>query len=90
MLVWCGMLFFLGIAAFLDSLFTFGEIFRRINSVLFMLVSLGVLVRVSTKKRMRITEGYLERIATLEKQIKELTSKAEKKAEVMPKAEVMR
>jgi len=81
MLVWCGVLFFLGIAAFTDSLFTFGEIFRRVNSVLFMLVSLGLLIRVSTKKRMRVIEGYVERIAVLEKRLEELTRK-ERKAEV--------
>jgi hypothetical protein len=73
MLVWCGMLLFLGVAAFLDSLFTFGEIFRRINSVLFMLVSLGLLVRVSTKIRMARREGEHKRIEELERQVAELS-----------------
>jgi hypothetical protein len=75
MLIWCGMLLFLGIAAFLDSLFTFGEIFRRINSVLFMLVSLGLLVRVSTKIRMATREGTQKRIEELERQVAELSRK---------------
>jgi len=74
MLIWCSVLLFLGIAAFLDSIFTFGEIFRRVNSVLFMLVSLGLLVRVSTKKRIGRIEGYLRKIEELEKRIAELTA----------------
>jgi hypothetical protein len=51
MLTWCAILFVLGIAAFLDSLFSYGDIFRQVNSVLFMLVSLGLLVRTTTKMR---------------------------------------
>jgi cytochrome c oxidase subunit IV len=72
MLIWCGILFLLGIIAFLDSLFNYGEIFRRVNSVLFMLVSLGLLVRTTTKMRMRITEGYIGKINQLEKEVKKL------------------
>ena len=75
MLIWCGVLFFLGIAAFLDSLFTFGEIFRKINSVFFMLVSLGLLVRTSTKMKMRVTEGYIEKIKRLEEEVRMLKDK---------------
>jgi len=75
MLVWCAVLFFLGIIAFLDSLFTFGEIFRRINSVFFMLVSLGLLVRTSTKMKMKQMEGYIEKIKKLEEEVKALKEK---------------
>ena len=75
MLIWCSVLLFLGIAAFLDSIFTFGDIFQRINSVLFMLVSLGLLVRTSTKIRMAQREGQVRRIEQLEKEIAELTNK---------------
>jgi O-antigen ligase len=75
MLVWCAVLFFLGIIAFLDSLFTFGEIFRRINSVFFMLVSLGLLVRTSTKMKMKQIEGYIEKIKKLEEEVKALKEK---------------
>jgi hypothetical protein len=70
MLVWCAVLFFLGIAAFLDSLFAFGEIFRKINSVFFMLVSLGLLVRTSTKMKIRQIESYIEKIKRLEEEVK--------------------
>ena len=45
MLTWCTILFRLGILAFLDAIFNYGEIFRRVNSLLFMLISLGVLWR---------------------------------------------
>ncbi len=75
MLVWCAVLFFLGIAAFLDSLFAFGEIFRKINSVFFMLVSLGLLVRTSTKMKIKQIEGYIEKIKKLEEEVKLLKEK---------------
>ncbi len=75
MLVWCAVLFLLGIIAFMDSLFTFGEIFRRINSVFFMLVSLGLLVRTSTKMKMKQIEGYIEKIKKLEEEVKALKEK---------------
>ena len=75
MLIWCSVLLFLGIAAFLDSVFTFGEIFRRINSVLFMLVSLGLLVRTSTKIRAAKRERLQKKIEDLERQVAELTRK---------------
>lgn len=72
MLTWCAVLFFLGVAAFLDSFFTFGEIFRKVNSVLFMLVSLGVLVRVSIKTRLGQRENYQDKIRDLETQIQNM------------------
>ena len=46
MYVWCIVLFCLGILAFLDTIFNMGEIFRTVNSILFMLISMGLLVRV--------------------------------------------
>lgn len=46
MLSWCIVLFGLGVLAFLDTIFNYGEIFRRVNSVMFMLVSLGFLIRI--------------------------------------------
>jgi hypothetical protein len=70
MFVWCTILFLLGVTAFLDSLFNYGDIFRRVNSVLFMLVSLGLLVRTTTKMKMRKIETYQEKIDRLEKEIR--------------------
>lgn len=73
MLIWCAVLLFLGLAAFLDSIFTFGEIFRKINSVLFMLVSLGLLVRTSTKIRLAERENTQKRIEEMEARVADLT-----------------
>ncbi len=69
MLGWCALLFSLGVLAFLDSLFNYGEIFRQINSVLFMLTSLGLLVRTTTKMRLRTYEQQAARILALEEEV---------------------
>ena len=58
MFYWCMTLFVLGVMAVLDAIFSYGEIFRWINSVLFMLASLGLLVRT----RMMIKNGKIERL----------------------------
>ena len=82
MFTWCAILFFLGISAFLDSLFNYGEIFRQVNSVLFMLTSLGLLIRTTTKMRARMVERQVRRINELETQVAQLTEQvAELKAE---------
>jgi len=78
MFTWCIVLFFLGVAAFMDSLFTFGEIFRKVNSVLFMLVSLGLLVRVSIKQKLGQRENYQQKIRELEAEIHNLKGRKEK------------
>lgn len=72
MLVWCVILFALGITAFMDSLFNYGDIFRRVNSVLFMLISLGLLVRTTTKMKARRVENYEEKIGHLTAELKDL------------------
>jgi len=74
MFVWCTILFLLGVTAFLDSMFNYGEIFRQINSVFFMLVSLGLLVRTTIKARGRIFERQVERISELENKVAQLES----------------
>ena len=68
MLSWCIILFGLGVLAFLDTIFNYGEIFRRVNSVVFMLVSLGVLVRVSVMEKAKEKEKLQEKNALLEEQ----------------------
>jgi len=73
MLLWSAILFILGVAAFLDSLFNYGEIFRQINSVLFLLVSLAILVRTTTKKKMARLEQYSQRVEELEQRVVNLT-----------------
>lgn len=72
MLIWCSILFILGIAAFLDAFYNYGQIFRSVNSILFMLVSLAVLIRTVTKIKAARVEGYLERISSLKKELREL------------------
>lgn len=69
MLAWCAILFVLGVLAFMDTIFNYGDIFRKVNSVVFMLVSLGLLVRTSMKMRLKRTEGLIERIRELEEQV---------------------
>ena len=78
MLIWCTLLFVLGIFAFLDSLFNMGEIFRQINSVLFMLISVGLLIRTTTKMKSSRVERYEKQIFQLEQQIRTLREGREK------------
>ena len=82
MFIWCAIMFFLGIAAFLDSLFNYGNIFRQINSVLFMLISLGVLIRTTIKMKAARLEKYESRIENLEMQIRAMTSEKERQNHV--------
>ncbi len=76
MLAWCAILFVLGILAFMDTIFIYGDIFRKVNSVVFMLVSLGLLVRTTMKMRIRRVEGLISRIAELEEQVAHLSESA--------------
>jgi hypothetical protein len=78
MLIWCAILFGLGILAFLDTLFNYGEIFRQVNSVLFMLVSLGLLIRTTTKMRSAAREKLGERMSNLEREISVLRAREER------------
>ena len=72
MLAWCTIMFILGILAFLDTIFNYGEIFRKVNSVFFMLISLGLLVRTSMKMKIKRIEGLISRIEELEGQVTHL------------------
>ena len=75
---WSAILFVLGIAAFLDALFNYGEIFRRINSVLFLLISLAILVRTTTKMKDAKIEKYQQQVEDLEQKVNNLTRAREK------------
>lgn len=81
MFIWCAILFVLGIAAFIDSIFNMGEIFRTANSVLFLLISLGLLIRTTTKMKTKKIENYEERIFSLERQVRALQEGRKKLAE---------
>ena len=78
MFIWCAVLFILGILAFVDSIFNMGEIFRSVNSVMFMLISLGLLFRTTTKAKAKTKEEYEKKIFDLECQVKGLQSHREK------------
>jgi len=69
MLAWCTILFMLGIMAFLDTVFNYGDIFRKVNSVFFMLVSLGLLVRTSMKMKLKKVEALSKKVEELEKHL---------------------
>ncbi|MCK4301772.1 MAG: hypothetical protein KAW91_03310 [candidate division Zixibacteria bacterium] len=81
MFIWCAVLFILGIAAFIDSIFNMGEIFRTANSVLFLLISLGLLIRTTTKMKTKKIENYEERIFNLERQVRALNEGQKKLAD---------
>ena len=68
MIIWSIVMFALGAAAFLDSFYNFGGIFRPANAFLFMLLSLGILFRTRMLTKLRRTE-------TLEKRTEELLVK---------------
>jgi hypothetical protein len=59
MLFWSMVLFVLGILAILDSQFNYGYLFRTANSALFMLVSLGILIRTRMLEKAGIKERLL-------------------------------
>lgn len=72
MLIWSAILFSLGVLAFLDSLFNYGEIFRQVNSVLFLLTSLGLFVRTTTKIRGKEIESYQQQVSRLEMEVRKI------------------
>lgn len=78
MLVWSAILFLLGVAAFLDALFNYGEIFRKVNSVLFLLISLAILVRTTTKMKNAKIERYQQKVEELEQKVNNLSRPKEK------------
>ncbi len=84
MFVWCGIMFGLGILAFIDSIFNMGEIFRTVNSVLFMLLSLALLVRTTTKMKEKRIENYEARIYGLEQQVRLLQKQREHSEVIRP------
>ena len=77
MVVWCLVLFGIGAAAFLDTHYNYGHIFRQVNAVLFMSMSLAILYRITTKVRIGAREALeakladaLTRIESLQSQMK--------------------
>jgi hypothetical protein len=58
MIIWSFVLLGLGILAIFDSQFNYGYIFRTANSVMFLLVALGILIR----SRMLAKFGFREQL----------------------------
>ena len=72
MLVWSAILFGLGVVAFLDSIFNMGEIFRQVNSVLFMLISIALFFRTTSKIKSKKLEIQEKKIFMLERKVSTL------------------
>jgi len=72
MLIWSLVLFGLGVLAVLDSRFNYGHVFRSANSIMYMLLSLGILIRI----KIMANQGYRERLVRknieLEDKVEEL------------------
>jgi len=81
MLIWCALLFVLGVFAFIDSVLNMGEIFRQVNSVFFLLVSLALLIRTTTKSREQRREKLQNRVFNLEREVTKLKSEQKKLVE---------
>ena len=72
MLIWSFVLFGLGVLAVLDSQFNYGQIFRSANSIMYMLLSLGILIRAKLIKTRGYREQLVRRNIELEEQVKGL------------------
>jgi len=81
MLIWSGLLFSLGVLAFVDSVFNMGEIFRQVNSVVFLLVSLALFIRTTTKAKEQKTERFQSRVFDLEREVNRLKESQKKLTE---------
>jgi hypothetical protein len=69
MLTWCTILFVLGVLAFLDAMFSppYGDVFRKVNSLLFMLISLGMLIRLRVERLQHKAKSSNREIERMEK-----------------------
>lgn len=72
MFIWGMVLFGLGILAVLDSQFNYGYIFRSANSIIFMLLSLGVLIRTKMLEKIGYKEGLLRKNIELNAKIEDM------------------
>lgn len=72
MFIWSLVLFGLGVLAVLDSQFNYGYLFRSANSFLFLLVSLGLLIRTRMLEKFGFKEKLLETNEELRAHIDEL------------------
>lgn len=73
MFIWSLVLFALGVLAVLDSQFNYGYLFRSANSFLFLLVSLGLMIRTRMLEKFGFKEKLLETNKELRAHIDEST-----------------
>jgi predicted membrane protein len=78
MAIWALILFFIGVMAFLFNLFHIFDWFTPIWAIILMVISLGMLTRVSRKEKEAEKEKLVERIQELENLLKK--GESEKKA----------
>ena len=78
MFVWCSILFVLGLLAFVDSFFNMGEVFRKANSMVFLLISLGLLIRTTTKIKLGKREDRESKVFDLERRVRQLETEQER------------
>ncbi len=72
MLFWSIVLLGLGVLAVLDAHFNYGHIFRSANSVMYMLLSLGVLIRTKILRSQGYREQLVRKNIELESKIRNL------------------
>ncbi len=88
MFIWSLVLFGLGVLAVLDSQLNYGYLFRSANSFVFLLVSLGLLIRTRMLERFGFKEKLLETNQELRKHIEELASSNVPMGKIESKQEV--
>jgi hypothetical protein len=78
MVFWSTALFILGVLAFLDSLFNYGEIFRQVNTFMFMLISLGVLIRLRAERKNYGKAKLIDSVKVKENKAEQVRTEKEK------------
>jgi hypothetical protein len=83
MIIWSIVLFCLGVLALLDAQFNYGYLFRTTNSIMFLLVALGILIRTRSLKKMGFREQLIVHNDDLKSRIMQLreSNTTEKKPE---------
>ncbi len=84
MLIWSIVLLVLGILAVIDSQVNYGQIFRSANSILFMLLALGVLIRT----KILGTRGFRERLVRKNLELEARVEELERALGLLKKQEV--
>ena len=84
MLIWSIVLLGLGILAVIDSQVNYGQVFRSANSVLFMLLALGVLIRTKVLG----TRGFRERLVRKNIELEARVGELERSLDLLKKQRV--